>query len=206
MAVLGRATLVSAPQSVGQAAWGVPSSDSYGQTLVAPNDLYLDSFTFYLGPQYSGSGAIEYQAYVYLWNGTAATGSALYTSAVNSYTPGTGYTPVTFFPEIPVTPGFEYVLFFSTGGLQAGRPASTIYWGGDTADAYPQGSFVFQNATNANFLTGWVVASGEDLAFSADFENFQEPEPSTLGLLGIGLAGLGLFAKNKLLAGRVRGS
>jgi hypothetical protein len=46
-----------------------------------------------------------------------------------------------------------------------------------------------------------VNRASVDLAFSADFEDFQNPEPSTIGLLGMGLAGL-WAAKKKLFTGR----
>jgi hypothetical protein len=202
MAVLGRATLVSAVQNSVVGSWGVSDTTTYGQTVIA-NNIDLIFFTFELGPQYSGSGAILYQAYVYAWNGSEATGPALYTSPLESYTAGAGYTAVTFNPDISVTVGNAYVLFLSTAGLQSGRPASAISWGANNTPAYTQGSFFFQNSAGAvNFTTSPWNTFGPtwDLAFSADFET---PEPSTMVLLGMGLGvlGVGAFRRKRALTG-----
>jgi hypothetical protein len=145
--VVAHATIVSSAQSSSTSPWGVNVDSVYGQTITAPVDLYLDSFTFFLGPQDTGSGAIQYEADVYAWNTTTkeATGSALYVSPLQSYTAvGDTYTAVTFFPEVSVTSGDVYVLFITTAGLQGGQSASTIFVGSGTE--YTQGTFVFQQA------------------------------------------------------------
>jgi hypothetical protein len=194
--VLARATIVSSSQSSSTQPWGVNEDSVYGQTLNAPVDLYLDSFTFFLGPPASGTVNIQYEADVYAWNTTTneASGSALYVSPLQSYTSSSTqltYTPVTFFPEVSVTSGDEYVLFITTAGLQGGQAASAISVGSGTE--YTEGTFVFQQAGNTvEPNINWIVnRASVDLAFSADFEDFQNPEPSTVGLLGMGLAGLG---------------
>src|ERR1017187_8161062 len=145
MAVPGRATLVSAVQNTSIGGWGVTDTTTIGQTVTA-NNIDLIFFTFELGPQTSGSGSILYQAYVYAWNGNEATGPALYTSAVQFYFAGAGYTAVTFNPDISVTVGNTYVLLLSTAGLQSGRPVSTISLGANYTSGYTQGSLFYQNS------------------------------------------------------------
>jgi hypothetical protein len=184
-------TVVSAGQNSNVFEWGVSNTATYGQTVTTPvADTELASFTFNLGPQWNGSGNINYEAWVYQWSSVnnRATGPALYQSALQTYTPGAGYTPVTFNPGIDLVAGDQYVMFLSTSGLQSGRPQSTIYWGSNSSNDYTGGSFVFLNNgdnasqwTNANWNVGFSGAA--DLAFTADFKS--TPEPSSFAAFGV---------------------
>jgi len=203
-AFLGRAdTIISAAQDSTVANWGVTNTSTYGQTVTAPSTSVLQSFTFYLGPQYSGSGAINYEADVYAWNSLTneATGPALFTSALSSYTAGAGYTLITFFPGVAVTGGDQYVLFLTTAGLQGGQPNSTISWGSNDPATYLGGNFVYLNSGNTvEFDTAaWNVGFGgaADLAFSADFSDVPEPSAIVLLLTVIGILGAGAFRRGK---------
>jgi hypothetical protein len=175
-------TVLSASQNDLIKPWGVTDSATYGQTITTPTtDTELTSFTFYLGPQYMGSGSIEYEAYVYAWDATTsmATGSAQYQSWLSTFTANGSFDPVTFTPDINLTSGDQYVLFFSTSGLQAGRLDSTIYWGFNTSLPYTGGGFVFLNNGDDQSQwtsTAWSVAHAADLAFTADFAS-PVPEP-----------------------------
>ena len=180
-------TVLSASQSDQIKPWGVTDTATYGQTITTPTTgTELTSFTFYLGPQYSGSGPINYQAYVYAWDGTTnmATGSALYQSSMSTFTPNVSFNPVTFTPDINLTAGDQYVLFFSTSGLQSGQPDSTIYWGYSPSDPYTGGGFVFLN--NGDDQSQWTSTAWSvtivDLAFTADFAS-PVPEPRLAVLL-----------------------
>lgn len=175
-------TVLSASQYDQIKPWGVTDTATYGQTITTPTtDTELNSFTFYLGPQYMGSGSIEYDAYVYAWDATTsmAAGSALYQSSLSTFTANGSFDPVTFTPDINLTAGDPYVLFFSTSGLQSGRLDSTIYWSYNPKDPYTGGNFVFLNNGDDQSQwtsTAWSVAHSADLAFTADFAS-PVPEP-----------------------------
>ena len=59
--------------------FGVPNTATYGQIVTAPPlETRLNSFSFWIG--YPGA-TITFRGEVYAWNGTMATGPALYESA-----------------------------------------------------------------------------------------------------------------------------
>ncbi len=188
--------------------WGEPDTATFGQTITAPaNVISLQDFSFYLtnDPGNMGPVSINYKAYVYAWDGTEATGSPLYTSSTTSTgTLGSGFTTLTATPgtAVAVTPGQQYVLFFSTSGVQDGGTQGADF-GYVGSDAYAAGQFVYLNSGNDNtqFTVpgGWGTSTdlaypaGSDLAFKADFApgGSPAPEPSeaaTLSLVALLLA------------------
>ena len=110
---------------------------------------------------------------VYAWDGTKATGSALYESKPKTISFSDGlFHKVGFRPTlVPVTPGAQYVIFASidkdyeqcTNNYEFG-------WGYiPGGDVYPGGLFVYQN--NAGDENQWTATPwntfGIDLAFKA---------------------------------------
>lgn len=193
-------------------------TSTYGQTFTAPTTNVLNDFTSYLGipstAQSTGSGPIQYQADVYAWDGTKATGSALFTSTHTYTLSGSGYVPVlTSTGGTTLTAGQQYVSFLTTAGLQSGQPSSTVSW--ETTDyfqsAYAGGQFVYISAGNdASKLTttSWAnPIGGGDLAFNMNFSPHAPvspaPEPSSVAVwafVGIGGAGLALKARKRKAA------
>lgn len=173
--------------------WGVLNTATYGQTLTAEGSQLTD-FTFYLGRRSGGSGDIQYRAYLYQWDGSKATGSAVWQSAISVLTPGVNPFPVSFAPNAAVTNGSQYVLFFSTSGLQAGQPQSTARWNTNSTNPYAGGAFVYMNNTdNFALLTSnsWDTSfSGRDLQMNVTFDGAGVPEPSTYAMISAGLAAL----------------
>jgi hypothetical protein len=196
---LGQAdTIISVPQNASPSAWGVGPGATIGETITVPaTDTELVSLTVPLGPHFVGTGPFDFQAYVYAWNaGTdEAVGPALYHSAVTTYTPGAGFTPMTFNPDVNLIGGTQFVFFLSTSGLQTG-PENEVFIASNSSDVYPGGTFVF--LLNGNDPTQWTttpwsgpVANGNlaDLAFTADFAApTAVPEPSSILLVGAALA------------------
>jgi hypothetical protein len=131
--------------------WGNPDTSTYGQTVTAPvGSTTLNDFTFYLNffNSYNfGSlpiGPVNYQAFVYSWDGSHATGPALYASPVTlSPNSPNVFVPVTFNTGgTPVTAGSSYVLFFTTAGIPQTNDA--VYGWGWTGNTYAGGQAVYQ--------------------------------------------------------------
>ena len=152
--------------------WGAPNTATYGETITATATLQqLQNFTFELNVP----AGVNYQAFVYQWNPVSLTitGPALFTSAP-AVTPGPGggvFTPVTVNTgNVPLTPGQQYVLFFTTSTQV--NVTKTGAWGAIFSNAYTGGYQVYQNnGTNFSQLSSnaWT-ASGNvlDLAFSVN--------------------------------------
>jgi hypothetical protein len=135
----------------------LPSSleQEWGQVITVPTgETTLSSFTLH-GGMTGGSATIQ----VYAWNGTQATGAAIYTSVATFS--GITFT-ATVTPNIAVTSGAQYVVFED---VSAG---SSVQLGhGNTSDSYAGGSaFYHQGAPTASAWTN----TGSPFAFSATFD------------------------------------
>jgi PEP-CTERM motif len=168
--------------------WATPDlspTPTFGQTFVDPADNpFLQSVTFLIGNN-SGS-AVPFQAYVFNWNGTDTTGSALFTSAPES-------APASVFPFVPVTvnnmnvqltPGNAYVVVYSTIGFTG--PIGGALWDLASAASYPSGEFVFNNSPS--FSGNWGNLNPNSnaaftLSFTTNSATSPVPEPSSLALL-----------------------
>jgi hypothetical protein len=196
-----RATVISVSQNSALGPWGWGGGNAtFGQTITAPLDSQLLDFTFQLGQQFSGSGAIAFQAHVFAWDAvnSRATGSSLYSSATIMFTaPASGFTAVTFSPNITLIPNAPYVLFFSTAGVPA-EATSTIFYGINNSNPYSGGQVFVSGAVHTSSWTtvSWGGNSAADLAMTVNFGDAPVsgvPEPSTYGLCGAALAALGLL-------------
>jgi hypothetical protein len=171
--------------------WGpsaVGGGQSYGDIFTAPGSV-LNDFTFTV----AGS-TYPFVAQVYAWNGTGATGPALYTSGINNLT--ATLTAYTFTPNLSLTLGNAYVAFVtnqpnnvSLGGTGSGFMAAS--------DGGTGGFFEFAEgdpSVAANWQTYPSTAQ-----FHADFSGSVTtvPEPISLSLFGAGLAGAAFIRRRK---------
>jgi hypothetical protein len=188
--------------------FGVVNTATYGQVVTVPaGETTLTSFTMKI---FQSTGAASpFRGEVYAWNGTQATGPALYESApINSSgSAGAVYQDYTFITNIPVTAGQQYVLFVTTSRDQAVPDWNSRF--ASVPDAtYPGGNFVFIN--NSSNVNAWTTQSwsmiAEDLAFQANFGNAQAAStavptlhPAVLAILagGLGFAGLSVLRRGK---------
>lgn len=175
---------------------GIPA---VGQVFTA-GDNYLTSFSFFLqndtdtDPSSIGSN-LQFRAYVYGFDGTAAAGSALYTSPVTSGTDATSFQQYLFNTGFtPLVPGNVYVAFLSTSGVTQNGLGFNAFAGTD--DGYAN-DFVFDFADSNLGDPNTVADAGAPMAFNAAFAT-TTPEPSELMLFGTGLLGLVPVVRRKL--------
>ena len=147
-------TITTLPPANDIRPWGTPASGStptYGQLVIAPaGNPILKTVTFSISN--GNATAIPYQAFVYAWNGTVATGTAitgpaLFTSATMSVPPTgsvTTFVPVTANINALLTPGVTYAVLFSTIG-QPGALGSS-QWQTSPAASYTSGKFIYNNS------------------------------------------------------------
>jgi hypothetical protein len=186
-------------------AWGPQNTATYGQTFTATaaqNNLL--SMSFYIDAV--ESSAYNFQAYVYEWTGSDTTGGALFTSGTMAAptTVGSFVNTTVNTGGLSLTPGQQYVAFYSVNGLGNGG-SGEAFWGylgtsqQNGSDSYAGGNFVFNNNTDTTFEGGWenptyyAGQAGDDLAFTLTFASV--PEPTTLALLG--LSGLVVFLRRR---------
>jgi hypothetical protein len=153
--------------------FGCPDTTTYGQTITVPaGKTLLNKFTFaWIN---LGTGSMVVRGEVYAWDGTKATGSALYQSRKRTINFSDGvYHNETFRPNgVSVTPGAQYVLFASIDkDYEQCTNNYELGWGlVSSGDPYPGGGFVYQNnsGNEANWTTvPWNGFGTEDVAFRA---------------------------------------
>ncbi|GAA5218358.1 PEP-CTERM sorting domain-containing protein [Corallincola platygyrae] len=171
--------------------FGESNTATYGQTFTLGQTAGLTDFTFFVGDKVD-PGYVDFEAYVYAWDGVKATGDALFMSSPYTTTDNQG---LGGFEQFTIDTGVlsldagEYVAFFSASNLFDGVQ-STAYFGNVDGKTYTEGSFVFMNnGSDFDRLTqdSWT-AWNRDLAFTMNFVSV--PEPLPIALLGLGLVGL----------------
>lgn len=157
-------------------AFGESNTATYGQTFLAPSAARLRSFTLYLAPS-NDPGPVEFRFSLFAWDGSKATGPALYSSPVTTTAGRIGLQAYSFHPSsLNLTPGSSYVGCVSASGLfdgVAGHAAAGAVAAG-SADSH----FVFLNNRNdPSQLTNtiWGGSNNWSLAFVTAFEGPPTP-------------------------------
>jgi PEP-CTERM motif len=173
--------------------WGpsaVGGGQSYGDIFTAPQSV-LNDFTFTVAAVDTN---FPFVAQVYAWNGTAPTGSALYTSGLFNTT--LSLTPYTFTPNISLTASDQYVAFVTNepNGVSLGGSGNGEM---EASDGGTGGAFEFVEGDPVT--GGWQTYSIGAAEFHADFSDSTAPvpEPFTLSLFGAGVAGAAVLRRRK---------
>jgi hypothetical protein len=178
------------------------SGATYGQTFTVGTDNTLNSFTFFLDGS-DNPDVIDFAGYVMAWDGTKATGSILYESAMNSTTLGQGFEQFTFNTGgVNLVSGQQYVAFLSASNYFDNQDG-TGFMGVIQSNVYNDGNFVLSfNENRFSELSdqSWMDIQSYDVAFKATFSSGVQsvPEPtSMLGLLTVGGLGLGTLKRKQ---------
>jgi hypothetical protein len=168
--------------------FGEPDAATMGQTFICPADSHMVDFTFMFddGPN---PDFVDFEAYVYAWDGSKATGPALHASGPYSTTDNGGnggWENLTFSTNnLSLTPGGAYVAFVCTSNLFDGENGFAAL---GAVNGYDDGEVVYMtNGDDFGLLTTKNWESGfspTDLAFEMNFATI--PAPGAGVVLGLG--------------------
>jgi hypothetical protein len=159
-------------QAVGS--FGCPNTTTYGQVITVKKKTMLNKFTFSWINGTTGSMVVRGE--VYAWDGSKATGSALWESSPKTISfQDSAFHSVSFKPgALPLTQHGQYVLFASIDkDFEQCTASYVLNWGSVDDSVYAGGTFVYQN--NGGDEGQWTTSAwntfGIDLAFNAAMSN-----------------------------------
>lgn len=159
--------------------FGGTATTGFGQSFT-PTLSTLNAATFSLATE-GASSTVQLR----LFSGAGYGGTLLATSAAVTFTNTALQTTEFGFPTpVALTPGTTYTFQLA---VPTGSTYSSVY-----SDANPYAGGLVYNASGGGFPTlDFVFAEGTNSALA--------PEPSTWALVGLGIAGLGLMVRRRLV-------
>jgi hypothetical protein len=161
-----------------------------GQTItVGPTDTFLTDFSFVVYEALT----TPFFAVVQRFDPATSslTGPVLYLSDLQTPSAAQDYQTYTFFPNVELTAGEQYVLYLTS---PAGPPVRQLYFRAVFPSAYPGGVYVAKTPVPGPIGTPTVLEVREpfDLAFSATLEpTTPVPAPASLVFWLVGVATVG---------------
>lgn len=155
-------------------AFGCPDTTTYGQVITMPgHQTRINKFTFQLSNYSTGSMVVRGE--IYAWDGSEATGSAIFESAPRTI----AYQDAAFHAEtfnahgVHVKMGGQYVVFASIDkDYEQCTNDYTLGWGSVDDSTYGGGTFVYQN--NSGDESQWTTTPwdtfGIDLAVKVNLK------------------------------------
>ena len=186
--------------------FGIPNTQTYGQVITVPSGVnQLTSFTFLM----QVPTTLAFRGEVYAWDGTKATGAAIYESLPTSTTNGAVFQSITFTTGgVAVTPGQQYVIFVTSSRDNSGH-SGVGRLGATYTDTLSGGAFVYENnGTDPTQWTGstWNTFAANDLVVQVAFGNAVVAAPagapalSTWATLVLACGVMGLAARGLVRA------
>jgi hypothetical protein len=190
--------------------FGEPDTATYGQTFLVGADNVLNNFSLFLdGP---AASPLSFKAYLFAWDGSKASGPALYTSGIRQFGGSPFDNPAEFTfstGNLQLLSGQRYVAFVSTSEVQDGNEISVFMpTSGDDGNLIPGGGLVYYNngADFAALTTNtWDYTGGSfgDFWFKATLSagtSSDVPETASWAMMvaGFGMAGAALRSQRRM--------
>lgn len=158
---------------------------TFGQTFtVATSDTKLTNFSFYM-PSASNTASFK----LFAWDGSNKTGVALYDSGLTALTGNS--VVATFAPEVNLIQGNQYIAFLESTTVGDFGSFEAI-----DASSYSGGNFLWERNAGDGGWNDFNLDSRFAATFTANTDN-NVPEPASIALLGLGLAGIAVTRKRK---------
>ncbi|MEO7106211.1 MAG: PEP-CTERM sorting domain-containing protein [Rhodoferax sp.] len=170
--------------------FGQPDTTSYGQVFTSTGGTLTD-WSFYADSGSAGNLGLV----IANWDGSKATGPALYQSSAFSY--GGGAESMLFSGINHTFTAGSYIAYLTVAGFDGA--ASNMGIAGSNSDGGMPGGFRFLNSNAVDPLTlnqDWSSWSSSNMQYSANFVS-SVPEPESLALMLAGLGIVGAFVRRK---------
>jgi hypothetical protein len=155
--------------------FGCPNTTTIGEVITVRNKTMLNNFTFAwaFNVEFAQPGSMVVRGEVYQWDGTKATGNALWESQPRTiaWADSTIHKVAFKTGPVPLQPNTQYVIFASIDkDFAQCTPNYALAWGYVDDAAYPGGTMVGLNSGGdyTQWTTQpWIQGIGMDEAFSA---------------------------------------